>query len=84
MKTRWTRLSLVTGLAVGLSAGAMTLAVGPRKNRSRCPQNPACTTTCDPANQQPVTCWDGGQTFQSTFACCCCNDQARNRWFTGH
>jgi len=84
MTKRWTRLSLATGLAVVVFSGAMTLAVGPRRNRSRCPQNPACTTACDPVNQPAVTCFDGGQTFQSTFECCCCNADAKNRWFAGH
>ncbi len=83
MTNRWMRLSVVLGVVLVLAAGVWALgSQGPKHTFHKCPV-PACTTPCDPSNQPIIVCQQGrhGSPFQSTFACCCCNENARDRYY---
>jgi len=85
MKNSWIRLSVVAGVLVVLVATAWALgATRPFKpSVTKCPQ-PACTIPCDtPADVKICSEGKNGPTFPSTYACCCCNEDSKNRWFHG-
>jgi len=85
MKIQPTRASFLLGIGFVVVAGALALAApGPKNRFERCPRE-SCTIACDPATQGIVLCRDGrnGTTFQSTFACCCCVDNSKDRYYLG-
>ena len=76
------RMALIAVFA----AGVLALAAPPhvQNKATPCPW-PACTLTCDPTQTSPfVICKDkSGASFQTTYACCCCNEDAQHRSYRG-
>jgi hypothetical protein len=81
-KLKWLA-SFVAVLALGI--GSLALAVpdyphGLRPNRYRCPR-PQCTEPCDLTAFPDGYCNDGTNDWPSTKACCCCNENFKDRSF---
>ncbi len=74
----------VAVLALGIGAIALAASYpqtkGKRPHQFDCP-HPQCTEVCDPAAPWTGYCSDGVSTWQSTMACCCCNENYRDRTF---
>ena len=85
MRNQWKRLGLMIGVVALLTVGALTLGAPGPKTLKKCPK-PACADTCDPPTQAAVTCQEGpnGASFPSTYECCCCSADAKNRYYAGH
>lgn len=85
MRNGWKRFGVLIGVMAVVTAGALTLGAPHVKNHPQpCPQ-PGCTDTCDPSTQVAISCQDGkkGTPYTSTFACCCCNANAGDRYYIG-
>jgi hypothetical protein len=87
MTRKWVRAILLTALVLPLYAGIWALAAQPfRQSVTRC--NPGrCGTAdvCGTANQVPYLCAESkdGPRFVATYACCCCTEDSKGRWFFG-
>lgn len=80
------RLAIVVVLGVMLFA-TLSLAAGhgPRKPKlTKCPW-PPCADTCDPEAPALIDCVNKktGESFITSIACCCCNEDAKHRGYRG-
>ncbi len=60
--------------------GADPSTKGKRPNQFAC-ERPQCTEPCDLASLPTGKCSDGTSSWDSTYACCCCNEDFNKRNF---